>query len=105
MPTPLSESLVRCGSASTMVRIWSNISFCAAAAARAAAPLTKFDGGLDGSGSTAQPGIAGKAVKSSSSKINDPSYGGGGVIEEDGVEGRCCEFVLMQRRSQPDVWD
>lgn len=88
-----------------MVRIWSKISFCAAAAARAAAPLAKFGGGLASSGSIAQPGIAGKAVKSSSSKINDPSYGGGGVIEEDGVEGRCFELELMQRRSQPDVLD
>ena len=86
-------------------RIDSRISFCAAAAALAAAPLARFNDGLDVSGSTAEPGIAGKAVYSSSSKINDPSYGGGGVIEEDGVEGRCFKVVLMQRRSQPDVLD
>ena len=86
-------------------RIESRISFCAAAAARAAAPLARFDEGLDGSGSITQSGIAGRAVKSSSSKINDPSYGGGGVIEEDGVEGRCFRLVLKQRRSQPDVID
>lgn len=88
-----------------MFRIESKISFCAAAAARAAAPLAMFNDGLDGSDSIAQPGIAGKAVNSSSSKINDPSYGGGGVIEEDGVDGRCLRLVLMQRRSQPDILD
>lgn len=86
-------------------RIESSISFCAAAAARAAAPLARFNDGLDGSGLIGQPGIAGKAVKSSSTKTNEPSYGGGGVIEEDGVEGRCFRLVLMQRRSQPDVLD
>lgn len=88
-----------------MFRMESRISFCAAAAARAAAPLARFNDGFDGSSSIAQPGIAGKAVKSPSSKTNDPSYGGGDVIDEDGVEGRCFRLVLMQRRSQPDVLD
>ena len=86
-----------------MFRIESSISFCAAAAARAAAPLARLKDGLDDSGSIVQPGIAGRAVKSSSSKTSDPSYGGGGVTEEDDVEGRCFRLVLMQRRSQPDV--
>ena len=84
-------------------RIESRISFCAAAAARAAVPLAKFNDGLGGS--TAQPGNAGKASKSSSSKINDPSYEGGGVIEEDDVDGRCFRLEFMQRRSQPEVFD
>ena len=88
-----------------MFRIESRISFCAAAAARAAAPLARFNEGLNDSVSIAQPGIAGKAVKSSSSKIKDPSYGGGGVIEEDGVDGRCFRLELRQRRSQLDVLD
>ena len=86
-----------------MFRIESNISFCAAAAARAAAPLARFKDGLDDP--VGQPGNAGKPVKSSSSKTKDPSYGGGGVIEEGGVEERRFELVLMQRRSQPEVLD
>lgn len=103
MPTPLSESLARCGSANVIFRIESRISFCAAAAARAAAPLARFNEGLDGS--KAHPGNTDEAIESSSSKINDPSYGVGGVIEEDCVDGRCFELVLIQRRSQPEVLD
>ncbi len=86
-----------------MFRIESRISFCAAAAARAAAPLARLKDGLEDS--TGQPGNAGNAVKSSSSKMNDPSHGGGGAIEEDGVAGRCFKLVLMQRRSQLEVLD
>ena len=103
IPTPLSESPVRHDSASEIFRIESRSSFCAAAAARAAAPLARLRDGLDGS--VAPPSNAGKAVKSSSSKIKPPSYEGVGVIEEEGVEGRCLELWLMQRRSQPEVAD
>ena len=101
IPTPLSESPVRHDSASEMFRIESSSSFCAAAAALAAAPLARFRDGPDSSG--VPPSNAGRA--SSSSKIKPPSYEGVDVNEEDGVEGRCFELELMQRRSQPEVLD